>query len=673
MTAWNEDNFLEKLLALARQASSAEREPCPDAEVLCAVLEGEAPAPLRQLVLEHVRHCPDCAFLQSRLLNFAAGASPEPEAVWGETQKRLDNWLEGFLRSKTAGFRAPQPTSVPHTSPRWESLWSFFNSRKLVWGLGMVAFAALIGDAILVLELRRGQPGHAQMAAQSAAPQSQAANLQPSTPAPSAVEPSRGGEIEAGRASEGVKSHPEGTTEESQKPLQGQAVPQVGEHPAAAAPYEAARTNPPPRAGRPRSIPQLPNPHNPTVAQSAPPSLVIPEDRQPSTLNAQATPPPPNPASTPLPGPRATPGETAPHRSLNSAFSMSLARATGRPAIATTSPTSLQFDPSAHLMVALSSAKRLPNGSFEFRGSLLLPVSQAGAAPLDLGTEVVGAGETREGTTSLAVMEFVVNGARYILKEGSGAMKAQTPGTGGAVQFERSQVLEMWPISPLVYARAATPLTNDDVVRMLQAKVSDAVVVAKIRSSPCQFDTSTDTVLKLKQAGASDTVLRAMAEAGRPPQVAAPAAAQPEPMISAAYTPAPKATSTPPPSLQLDPSAHLLVAVSSARQLPNGSFQFHGTLLLPVARTGPVALVSGAEVVGAGQTRNGQTTLAVMEFIVQGRRYILKDGSGAMKAQTPGTGGAVEFDRSQVLEMWPMSPWTYEKAPDTPAPPKSQK
>jgi len=448
MTAWNEDNFLEELLALARQASGAERGTCPDAEVLCAVLEGEAPAPLRQLVLEHVRHCPECAFLQSRLLNFAAGASPEPEAVWGETQKRLDNWLEGFLRSKTAGFRAPQPTSVPHTSPRWESLWSFFNSRKLVWGLVMVALAVMIGDAVLVLELRRGQPGHAQMPAQSAARQSQAANVQPATPAPSAAAPRREEEIETGRASEAVKSHPEGTTEEAQTPPQGQAVPPPGEQPAGAS---------------------------------------------------------------------ATPGETVMARRL-ALPDVGMARATSNTAAATTFPTSLQFDSSAHLLVALSSAKRLPDGSFEFRGSLLLPVPLVGDAPLDRGTEVVGAGETREGKTSLAVMEFDAQGARYIVKDGSGAMKAQTPGTGGAVQFERSQVLEMWPISPLVYARAAPPLTNDDVIRMLQAKTPDAVVVAKIRSSPGQFDTSTDAVPKLKQAGASDTVLRAMAEAGASPR-----------------------------------------------------------------------------------------------------------------------------------------------------------
>jgi hypothetical protein len=43
-----------------------------------------------------------------------------------------------------------------------------------------------------------------------------------------------------------------------------------------------------------------------------------------------------------------------------------------------------------------------------------------------------------------------------------------------------------------------------------------------------------------------------------------------------------------------------------------------------------------------------------------------------MKAQTPGTGGAVQFERSQILEMWPMSPLIYEKAPDATAQPNPQ-
>ena len=247
--------------------------------------------------------------------------------------------------------------------------------------------------------------------------------------------------------------------EELRKPQthpSGSAGPQVGEHPAVTAPYETARTNPPQRAGRPASIPRLPNLYNPTVTPPAEPSLAIPQDQQPPILTAQAVPPPPQPAATASPGPPAGPQETviARHRPRSAASKFSLAMAVARPATAAPPPPSLQLDPSAHLLVVLSTAERLPDGSFEFRGTLLLPVVHAGPVPLDRGAEVVGAGQTRDGQTSLAVMEFVVEDAHYMLKEGSGAMKAQTPGAGGAVQFERSQVLEMWPVTSLVYEKA---------------------------------------------------------------------------------------------------------------------------------------------------------------------------------------------------------------------------
>jgi len=80
-------------------------------------------------------------------------------------------------------------------------------------------------------------------------------------------------------------------------------------------------------------------------------------------------------------------------------------------------------------------------------------------------------------------------------------------------------------------AQAAAPLTNDDVIKMVQAKLPDGVIVAKIKSSPCKFDTSTDSLIKLKQAGISDAVMQAMTEAGVPPAstTAAPAVKQPPP------------------------------------------------------------------------------------------------------------------------------------------------
>jgi hypothetical protein len=107
--------------------------------------------------------------------------------------------------------------------------------------------------------------------------------------------------------------------------------------------------------------------------------------------------------------------------------------------------------------------------------------------------------------------------------------------------------------------------------------------------------------------------------------------------------------------------------------MPDGSFQFHGILLLPVAQSGPVPLDRGAEVIGVGTRNQGQTSLAVTDLVVQGVRYTLKDGSGVMNAQTPGAGGGVDFHRSQVLDMRPTATTLYEKVSDETGQPESQK
>jgi len=63
---------------------------------------------------------------------------------------------------------------------------------------------------------------------------------------------------------------------------------------------------------------------------------------------------------------------------------------------------------------------------------------------------------------------------------------------------------------------AAPPelLTNADIVRMVEGKIPDAIIIAKIRASNCKFDTSVDGLLKLKQAGVSDALIQAMVEKG---------------------------------------------------------------------------------------------------------------------------------------------------------------
>ncbi|MGA2435007.1 MAG: hypothetical protein ABSG25_06940 [Bryobacteraceae bacterium] len=59
-------------------------------------------------------------------------------------------------------------------------------------------------------------------------------------------------------------------------------------------------------------------------------------------------------------------------------------------------------------------------------------------------------------------------------------------------------------------ASGAAVLHNDDIVKMAKAGFGDAIIVAKIRGSNCQFDTSTDALIQLKQNGVSAAVITAM-------------------------------------------------------------------------------------------------------------------------------------------------------------------
>lgn len=74
----------------------------------------------------------------------------------------------------------------------------------------------------------------------------------------------------------------------------------------------------------------------------------------------------------------------------------------------------------------------------------------------------------------------------------------------------------------LASAQQHPALKNDDIVKMNAAGLGDAVIIAKIHSSHCEFDTSADALIKLKTSGVSSAVLTAMAEAGNQPVAAQP-------------------------------------------------------------------------------------------------------------------------------------------------------
>jgi hypothetical protein len=82
-------------------------------------------------------------------------------------------------------------------------------------------------------------------------------------------------------------------------------------------------------------------------------------------------------------------------------------------------------------------------------------------------------------------------------------------------------LVQAMPLLPFVASRAAakivqpsqetvTTLSNRDVLLMVKAKLSEEIIIAKIKSSPCDFDTATAALQQLKTDGVPDTVLLAM-------------------------------------------------------------------------------------------------------------------------------------------------------------------
>jgi hypothetical protein len=81
---------------------------------------------------------------------------------------------------------------------------------------------------------------------------------------------------------------------------------------------------------------------------------------------------------------------------------------------------------------------------------------------------------------------------------------------------------------------AQETLTNDSVIAMKKAGLSDAVILAKIRSSQSKFDVNTESLVNLKKAGLSDQIIEAMV--GHAGPAGAPAGTAAAPARAAAIT-----------------------------------------------------------------------------------------------------------------------------------------
>ena len=67
--------------------------------------------------------------------------------------------------------------------------------------------------------------------------------------------------------------------------------------------------------------------------------------------------------------------------------------------------------------------------------------------------------------------------------------------------------------SALVQSSAQSILRNQDVIELVKAGLDDAIILATISNSKCQFDTSPVAIFKLRQSRVSDAVVKAMVAA----------------------------------------------------------------------------------------------------------------------------------------------------------------
>ena len=54
------------------------------------------------------------------------------------------------------------------------------------------------------------------------------------------------------------------------------------------------------------------------------------------------------------------------------------------------------------------------------------------------------------------------------------------------------------------------PLTNDDIIQMVQGNLSESLILSQITNSQTSFDLSTPELIRLSTLGVSDTIIEAM-------------------------------------------------------------------------------------------------------------------------------------------------------------------
>lgn len=105
--------------------------------------------------------------------------------------------------------------------------------------------------------------------------------------------------------------------------------------------------------------------------------------------------------------------------------------------------------------------------------------------------------------------------------------------------------------------------TNDSVIKMVKAGMSDSIVISAIDSQPAHFSLTANDLIALKQAGVSDAVMAAMIAKNAPSSAPSATAGTPDqPSAPPASMNPPEETSPPPPFHSTDGKIRIFVTDS---------------------------------------------------------------------------------------------------------------
>jgi len=444
MNPWSEANFLERLMSPSSQQNIDKKNPCPDSELLAAFSENRVDGFVLGAVAAHLIQCADCADLHHRLLNLAKADIQADPAEWRNAEKRLDNWMNTYLRAQPGRAESGLQTKPAVRTAGTGTGWKLY-SRKVRWALGAVAVLEL---AVAIFFFKLGFPSRSRQA--EIAAQTAPLSLPPASPALSQEKTEPALENPPTVAS----AQP---TEEAQPKIRGSSAK--------------------PKA---HAAPRVP-PADQNAARGEE-RLVVPSD----ALNSPATPlethetegaghagvlaePLANAPATPSAADNSSSAATVPNAAVASKVSMNRGKGAAPEAKSTPAslPVLISLEYSTSMWMQLSSDSPPPDGTFHFHGTLLKPVELPAGVPFDANTRVYGFGGVNDGRISLIIKEFLFRGVRYRLKRGSGMARVE-PFNGG-------RTLEMWLDEDSVYERvpnastAAAPHTGSSTLSSVRS------------------------------------------------------------------------------------------------------------------------------------------------------------------------------------------------------------